>query len=299
MKEGKSAWNWSVSWCYLKLGAISVMLDKHEVAVELFQKVTEQPNTDKWCATMNKYAGKCLRNGGWYSMFELMMITGLMIKLLKNAGQHKAKVLIQSLEQLALKAEGSLDTTIRENLETNGPPKKGGVLGVLSFGFFGSTGETDTKVENRVLYLLLKGTFLQALQKTADSKKCLEEALYLKPLFNDTLTHLLILMELGKLHMQDDMDKASKYFSEAIRLSGYSWEDTIKVRLRGYMNQMGMSHTEYEQANDEDQQDIKDLEQAEGETRATNNSQEVENEPQHKQSKKTKKKKKKKHQNTN
>jgi len=145
--------------------------------------------------------------------------------------------MLKMIDNAASLAEGSLKADIWEQ---SSQPKKGGLLSYISFGYYGQTDENDPLIDNRSSYLVFKGSTLRSLGKKQEAKELLEEVISHKQHLVDKLYYVIALTEMGKCFHKEDTEKALQYFKEAIKITGYTWDDAVRLRLRTFMAQLGM-----------------------------------------------------------
>lgn len=242
VKEGQVMDPWSLIWHQTKLAAAYMMLGKSEEAMKLFKKCGESNGSGKWEIAIAKLARKYHRTGGHFSMLELLILTGQFEKLV-NCGQKAQKELLLLLEKLSKDATGACEVDLKKKLDA---PKKG-MLSFVTFGLYGAAEDNAVELDNRVCYLLVKGAIMRSLDKQEEAISMLQEIEGFKNHLVDKLYYVLSQIELGKCFVKSDKKKAVAHLKEAMKISGFPWEDGIKYRTRVYMGALG--HHEDEEFN--------------------------------------------------
>jgi len=290
--SSKSLAQWALPWHLLKLGALYAVLGRKEDALRLFKRVSDWKSSEKWTSMLEKLAKKYLRTGGLLSVFETLMLSGHLDKLLnfsngrdessrnssnssngndggssnsssndnRNHDNHESdvktidvenntfwqsqqqKTLASLIEKLASEDPHlplkKID--IRE-LEAN---SKRGLWHYLSLGYYDNINENHPSVDSRCLYLLLQAAILRSTYNFGQAIPLLKEIIEMKAVLYDKLYYVLALIDLGRCHASSNPQEATKYLKEALKLTGFVWEDAIKHRARVYLNQLGVDDTE-------------------------------------------------------
>jgi len=88
--------------------------------------------------------------------------------------------------------------------------------------------------------LSLKAMVLRTLQKKQECVDCLTEVINAQNLLRDKLYYCLALIEMGKVYAKESPQQAAKYFDDAMKLSGFAWEMSVKQRARVHMKAIGV-----------------------------------------------------------
>eukprot|EP01114_Cavostelium_apophysatum_P018186 TRINITY_DN5571_c0_g1_i2.p1 TRINITY_DN5571_c0_g1~~TRINITY_DN5571_c0_g1_i2.p1 ORF type:complete len:512 (-),score=166.74 TRINITY_DN5571_c0_g1_i2:78-1613(-) len=215
---------WTIVYNNLRLGACHMMLDDPGKAKTFFQTTANAKTSDQWSEQLTFQAKRYLSNGGYFAMFELMVLTEAFEKVIRNANAARLEEILTILDVLANKAPGAT-TTIKKAMKVSSKGK-----------------ENDPKIDNRVAYLTMKAGVLRCLSRTDEAKAATQEVLdaYNFGFMKDKMYYALSLMEAGKIHSTSQKDEATKYFASAMKLSGFAWEVTIQRRVRECMQQLGV-----------------------------------------------------------
>jgi len=221
-------------WHLLRLGAYYSVIQKHDQAKEIFQKISLTKETYRWSISISKFARRYLLNGAHFSAIELMIFQNLLEKVLQNRNQEIAEKLLEIVENSAKQADGSFNDY---SVETQKSYQQRSFLNRLTFGYIGTvTIEPDSTLDNRVSYLLLKGSILRFLRDN-EGLECIQELMEMKDSIYK-FQHALCLIELGKYMAKEDLSQSVKYWNEVHTLS-FDFEDPIKQRLQSYINESG------------------------------------------------------------
>jgi len=124
-------------------------------------------------------------------------------------------------------------------------PKKQGALADISkkwsaFSIGKKKEETiDYSVDDRAIYLLLKGAMLKSLDKADEAIALFKELLTLEPVVREKYYIAYGLFELGEsLYYKGNIKEAQENMKKCNNMSGYDWEDPLKVRLRVVLDQL-------------------------------------------------------------
>jgi len=171
-------------------------------------------------------------NGGWFSAFELLYIRRDLAKMEKLVPE-----LLELLEKQAANTNALKPVTADPN------SKKGfaGFANKFSSISIGKSKkeEVDYSVDDRAIYLLIKGALLKSATKNIEAIECFREVIRLDPLIREKYYVPYTLFELGEsLYHQGDLKGAQEAMKKCSGISGYDWEDPLKVRLRVTIDQL-------------------------------------------------------------
>jgi len=97
----------------------------------------------------------------------------------------------------------------------------------------------DYTADNRASYLMLKGSMLKALNKNEEAIACFREVIQLDNWLKEKYYVPYTLFELAECYYHNDhIKEAQETLKKCNNLSGYAWEDPLKVRLRVTMDQL-------------------------------------------------------------
>jgi len=243
-------------WNVIKLATVSLMVNNKEKFDELIQIIlTTQKEKDTWTDIITRMAKKFSKNSGHLSVLEIMLLSGHFDKILPNAKEATKNQIFQIIQDQAAKSPGALKNS---NEKVKMYSKQGSTIkGWLTLGYLGGpkiTEEDNIEFQNRIVYLLLHTTVLTALpNKNKETLECFEEAMEMKP-FMDKTYLVMTLMGLGKYYAmssEKNETKSYQYFQEALKISGYDWEDRIRVALRTFISQVNTQSKEIEEVYEE------------------------------------------------
>jgi len=194
---------------------------------------------------LKQQAAKYITTGGHFSMFELMYLTGILEKSLRNVTDDRRQQVLSDLETIAQKAEGSL-------IPLSSTPKT-----EKKFSSFFKKSTTNVGVDNRCSYLNLKAAILRSLNRRDECVACVTEILQNSHLLTDKMHLALATLMLGKVQLKENnKDDATKNFEAVMKMNDFMWENPIKSQARMILEQLGIEQkiidTAGEDGNSED-----------------------------------------------
>jgi len=179
---------------------------------------------------VTQQAQRFLACGGHFSAFELLYIRRDLAKMEKEIPQ-----LIQILEKLA----AEVGATNPINPDKNETSIFGKRFRALSLASKPKAEVVDYTADNRACYLMLKGSMLKSLNKGEEAIACFKEVVQMENLLKEKYFVPYSLFELAEcLYHNNNIKDAQETIKKCNNLSGYSWEDPLKVRLRVTMDQL-------------------------------------------------------------
>lgn len=220
--------------CALQLASCYLMTGDRDKATALF---TAMPTYCKKNATVDpiviRQAARYLSNGGWFSALELLYIRRDLAKMEKEVPQ-----LLELIEQLAA------NTNAQKPITDIAPPKKGfagfaNKFSGLSMGGKSKSEVVDHSIDDRAAYLLLKGSILKSANRNEESIEMFRELIRMEHVIKEKYYVAYCLFELGEsVYHQGNLKEAQDLMKKCNGMSGYDWEDPLKVRLRVTIDQL-------------------------------------------------------------
>jgi len=224
--------------CGLQLATCYQMLGQRDKVVALLQRVPsfagKKSSVDPIVISQSK---RFLANGGNFMAFELMFIRRDMAKMEQYAAQ-----LLVLLDQCAAQTKALNPFKPDEN------PKKLGSMFKNSLVGFGkkleSIGgspkkEEDYTADDRAAYLMLRGAILKSLDKGDEAIAAFKELLSFQDHVKEKYYVAYTLYELGEsLFQKGQLKEAQEAMKKCSAISGYDWEDPLKIRLRVTIDQL-------------------------------------------------------------
>jgi len=173
-------------------------------------------------------AQRYLASGGHFAAFELLYIRRDLAKMEKEIPQ-----LIVTLEQLA-KEVGANNPLSAETA------KGGGFLSskIRSLSL-GKSETVDYTADNRAAYLMIKGAMLRTMNNSDEAITCFKEVISLDNVLREKYFVPYCYYELAEaLYHNNQLKEAQDAIKKCNNISGYAWEDPLKVRLRVTMDQL-------------------------------------------------------------
>jgi len=177
-------------------------------------------------------AARYLSNGGWFSAFELLYLRRDLAKM-----ERQVPEILQLLEKQAANTNALKPITVDVN------SKKGfagfaNKLSALSISK-PKKEEVDHSIDDRAAYLMIKGALLKSTEKADDAIQCFREVIRLEPVLREKYYVPYCLFELGEsLYHKGNLKEAQEVMKKCNNISGYDWEDPLKVRLRVTIDQL-------------------------------------------------------------
>jgi len=219
--------------CALQLACCYHMMGEREKSSVLFARmptyVKKNSSVDPIVAHQ---AARYASNGGWFSAFELLYLRRDLAKM-----ERQVPEILQLLEKQAANTNALKPVTVDVN------SKKGfaGFANKLSSLSISKPKkeEIDHSIDDRAAYLMIKGALLKSAEKADDAIQCFREVIRLEPLLREKYYVPYCLFELGEsLYHKGNLKEAQEAMKKCNNISGYDWEDPLKVRLRVTIDQL-------------------------------------------------------------
>jgi len=215
--------------CALQLAGCYFLSGQRDKAVAMLQRV---PTITKKNSSVDPIvaaqAQRYLASGGHFAAFELLYIRRDLAKMEKEIPH-----LFNTLEQLA-KEVGAINPLAPEAL------KGGGFLSskIRSLSL-GKTDVVDYVADNRAAYLMIKGAMLRTMNNSDEAIACFKEVISLDNVLREKYFVPYSYFELAEtLYHNNQLKEAQDAIKKCNNISGYAWEDPLKVRLRVTMDQL-------------------------------------------------------------
>jgi len=222
--------------CGLQLATCYQMLGQRDKAVALLQRIpsfaSKKSSVDPIVVNQAK---RYVNNGGNFMAFELLFIRRDLAKMEQFATQ-----LLASLEQCASQTK-ALNPYKPDS--DNNPRKLGNAFRTSLIGLgkiVGSPkGDVDYTADDRAAYLMLKGAILKSLDKGDEAIALFKELLSFQDFVKEKWYVAYSLYELGEsLFQKGNLKEAQEAMKKCNSISGYDWEDPLKIRLRVTIDQL-------------------------------------------------------------
>eukprot|EP00026_Physarum_polycephalum_P005662 Phypoly_transcript_05697.p1 GENE.Phypoly_transcript_05697~~Phypoly_transcript_05697.p1 ORF type:complete len:578 (+),score=105.71 Phypoly_transcript_05697:142-1875(+) len=248
-KQYKSKYSWSATWNFLRLGAVYQMLGDTPKSKQCFEWTGKEKANDRWPQDLKQQAGKFLKNGGNFAMFELMYLTGHLYKVIRNTTDEKRQELIAVIDKLAAAAPGS-KTPLSDAPR---PASKS------RFNLFAKSDPyNNPEADNRAAYLLLKGATLWTMKQNKQCEECAMEIINNSEVFaNDKLYHVMAMILYARSTSQSRPNEAIANLQAAMKVTGYPWENNQKATCKRLLEKCGVNDTQVDV--DKDQMDESEL----------------------------------------
>jgi len=215
--------------CALQLAGCYFLSGHRDKAMAMLQRVPtiikKNSSVDPIVAAQ---AQRYLASGGHFAAFELLYIRRDLAKMEKEIPQ-----LIVTLEQLA-KEVGANNPLSAETA------KGGGFLSskIRSLSL-GKSETVDYTADNRAAYLMIKGAMLRTMNNSDEAIACFKEVISLDNVLREKYFVPYSYYELAEaLYHNNQLKEAQDTIKKCNNISGYAWEDPLKVRLRVTMDQL-------------------------------------------------------------
>lgn len=215
--------------CALQLAGCYFMMGDRAKAQAMFQKVPtiikKNSSVDPIVAAQ---AQRYLAAGGHFSTFELLYIRRDLAKMEKEIPE-----LMQLLEKYA--TEIGADTPVAVEAKKDSLSARFRSISLSK----PKQEVVDYTADNRASYLMLKGSMLKALNKGDEAIACFKEVVQMDSALKEKYYVPYSLYELAEcLYHNDNLKEAQEMIKKCNNVSGYAWEDPLKVRLRVTMDQL-------------------------------------------------------------
>jgi len=216
--------------CALQLAGCYFLMGERAKAQAMFQKVPSIVNKNSSVDPIVAHqAQRYLASGGHFAAFELLYIRRDLAKMEKEIPE-----LLQQLEKLA--AEIGATTPIVVDAKKDSLSSR---FRSLSLGNKSKSETPDYSADNRASYLMLRGSMLKALNKGDEAIACFKEVFQLESATKEKYFVPYSLYELAEcLYHNNNLKEAQETIKKCNNMSGYAWEDPLKVRLRVTMDQL-------------------------------------------------------------
>jgi len=210
---------------------------------------------------MVQQAHRFAANGAHFAMFELLYMRRDLVKMT----QYMEKFLA-ALEAAAAKTKALQPVDVAAVLagQHSGLSKMKDGLSSL----FGKKAAAPAAAaapaldphhaDDRASYMLAKGSMVKALGRADEAMQCFRHIIELKAVLHEKFFVPYALYELGEsLYEKGQLQEANALLRECSKLSGYAWEDPLKVRLRIVSDQIEAAlkkagkHVEQDDADDD------------------------------------------------
>jgi len=112
-------------------------------------------------------------------------------------------------------------------------------LSSLSIGKPKKEEPVDYSIDDRAVYLLIKGALLKSAEKIDEAIECFREVIRLEPVIREKYYVPYCLFEFGEcMYQKGNLKEAQEAMKKCNNISGYDWEDPLKVRLRVTIDQL-------------------------------------------------------------
>jgi len=221
--------------CALQLATCYLMTGQRDKATAMLNRV---PSVAKKNSSVDpivvKQAQRFLANGGWFAALELLYIRRDLAKMENNMAEVLALLETQAANTNALKP-------ITVDPKAANKPFAAISKGFASLNIGGKKKEepVDYSSDDRAAYLMLKGAMLKSLDKGDEAIQCFQEVIKMESILKEKYFVPYTLYELGEsLYHKGNLKDAQEAMKKCNALSGYDWEDPLKVRLRVTMDQL-------------------------------------------------------------
>jgi len=220
--------------CALQLATCYHMMGDREKANAMFNRMhsltKKNSSVDPIVA---RQAARFASNGGWFSAFELLYIRRDLAKM-----ERYVPDVLQLLEKQAAHTNAQKPVTV-EITTKKGFAGFANKFSAMSISKPKKEEPVDHSVDDRAIYLLIKGSLLKSAEKGDEAIECFREVIRLEPLIREKYYVPYCLFELGEsLYHKGQLKEAQDAMKKCNSISGYDWEDPLKVRLRVTIDQL-------------------------------------------------------------
>jgi len=230
------------------------MLDQKDKAMAIWNKMIGLPGKKShFDPVVIRQTKRYIACGGHFAAFELLYLRRDLAKMIPIM-----PAVLKALDSMAAKTKATDPVSPKQPTSAKSSPSS-----KLSFGGFKSlaTGAlsnlnqlgkkkepTDFTSDDRASYLLLKGSILKALSKHDEAMDCFKEVIMLQDQLNEKLYLPYCLYELGEsYYIKGQLKEAEENMHRCSKISGYDWEDPLKIRLKVTMDQLKKGNKPAEQ----------------------------------------------------
>jgi len=212
----------------LQLAGCYLMAGQRDKAMAMFQRVPtiikKNSSVDPIVAAQAQRYYAC---GGHFSAFELLYLRRDLAKMEKETPQ-----LLVVLEKIA--------TEVGAAKPLSADAKGGNFLSNKFRSFSLNKSEAvDYTADNRAVYLMIKGALLRTQNDSNGAIACFKEVISLDNVLREKYYVPYCYFELAEaLYHNNQLKEAQEAIKKCNNISGYAWEDPLKVRLRVTMDQL-------------------------------------------------------------
>lgn len=221
--------------CGLQLAACYTVLGKKDEALALFNRLPSLVGTKShFDPIVQRQAKRYAANGGWFSAFELLYLRRDLAKMIPIIDE-----VLKALDSMASHTQATEKKVITADMRKGMLSKGIGSLKNLS-PFAKKKEATDYSFDDRASYLLIRGSLLKALGRQKEAVECFKEVVdTLQDCIQEKLYLPYCMYELGEsYHTQGKLNEAEEMMKRCAKISGYDWEDPLRIRLRVTMGQL-------------------------------------------------------------
>jgi len=232
----------------LQLGACYIMLGQQEKAMTVFNKLLnlsgKKSHFDPVVIRQTKRYVAC---GGYFAAFELLYLRRDLAKMIPIIGTVLLALDAMASQTRALEPVSPKQPSVKTPTESKRMSPFGGFKHLASGALSNLNQLTGVKKkdaidyssDDRASYLLIKGSILKAQNKQEEAMECFKEVISLQDILNEKLYLPYCLYELGECYyIQGQLKEAEENMRKCSKISGYDWEDPLKIRLKVTMDQL-------------------------------------------------------------
>lgn len=232
--------------CGLQLAGCYQMMDQRDKAVTILQRmptfVSKKSSVDPMFVSQSK---RHLANGGHFLWFEVTFVRRDLAKM-----EQYTDRLLEALEKAAANTKdgGALKPykVSESEKKTMGNSLKAGFMGfgkkIESLGSPSKTRESDvvdTTADDRASYLMLRSAIQKGGGKHDEAIAGFREVIAMQDAVKEKWLLAYSLYELGEsLYQKGNSKEAQECMKKCNNISGYDWEDPLKMRLRVTIDQL-------------------------------------------------------------
>lgn len=220
--------------CALQLAGCYHMMGEREKANAMFKRVPAFAKKNSSVDPIVEHqAARFSNNGAWFSAFEMLYIRRDLAKMERNIPE-----ILQLLEKQAGNTNALKPVTVDVNAK-KGFAGFANKLSSLSIGKPKKEEPVDYSIDDRAVYLLIKGALLKSAEKVDEAIECFREVIRLEPVIREKYYVPYCLFEFGEcMYQKGNLKEAQEAMKKCNNISGYDWEDPLKVRLRVTIDQL-------------------------------------------------------------
>jgi len=233
--------------CGLQVAGCYQMLGQRDKSTAILQRVpsfvSKKSSVDPMMATQAK---RYLANGGHMMWFELLFVRRDLAKM-----EHYTPQLLAALDDAAARTKNgaALQPFVMDS--SKNPKGLGNSLKAGLFGFGkkletlggGSPakkdGESESAADDRASYLMIRGAILKSAEKGDEAIASFRELIAMQDYIKEKWYVAYSFYELGEsLYQKGLLKEAQEAMKKCGAMSGYDWEDPLKIRLRVTIGQL-------------------------------------------------------------